>query len=167
MKYRNKILILSAILLIGILKYVPLFYYPKFLQDIYYNNGLIVFILSFLLLLGLVFKWRIRLFEKLIFILLPLIILFSSSKIADINNQIIIKYNTNREVYSSPIVGVKIDTLSNLGEKVFVFNKQFGVFDALVYSPNHGLDSESWEFKNESSFYKIYNSDWWWYKHND
>ena len=104
MKHRNKILILSAILLIGILKYVPLFYFPKFLQDIYFNNGLIIFILSFLLLLGLVFKWRLRLFEKLIFILLPLIILFSSSKIADINNQIIIKYNTNREVYSSPIV---------------------------------------------------------------
>lgn len=167
MKHRNKILILFAIFIVGILKYVPLFYCPQFLQDFYFNNGLVIFIISFLLLLGLVFKLKVKLYEKLIFILLPLMILFSSNKIADINNQIIIKHNTNRDIFSSPIVGVKIDTLSKLGEKVFVFNKQFGVFDALVYAPNHGLDSESWEFKNESSFYKVYNNDWWWYKHND
>lgn len=167
MNNRYKTLILSAILLLGFGKYLPLYYCPEHLQNFYFNNGLFMLIASFVLILVLTFKWKFKLYKKLIFIALPVLGLLLSNKIADINNQLIIKYNSKNEIFKSPVLGVKIDMHSKLGEKVFLFNKQFGVYDALVYSPNHGLDSESWEFKNESSYYKVYNKDWWWYKHND
>jgi len=163
---KNSIIILLVI--IGVGKYLPLYHFPEFLNNLYFNYGLIIMIMSFLLTGLCLLIWKTGVYVKLFSVIMFVSVFGFSHKIHDMNNKLIIEYNINSDILRNPILGVKLDTLNpKQGKGVFLFNCEFGLYDALVYSPNHHLVMNSWEIMNEECYHKIYNVDWWWYKHID
>ncbi|MBE7442817.1 MAG: hypothetical protein KF732_11275 [Flavobacteriales bacterium] len=49
----------------------------------------------------------------------------------------------------------------------FRFNDYFMTYEELIFQPNHGLDMNIYEVKNDESYKKIYNQNWFWYVNPD
>ncbi len=156
---------------IGLLNYIPIFYYPDFLNLIYYNHKLLTIILPLMILIFF-FLFSSNKKKGTIIIWLYIITLLFSHKIRDWDNLLIINYNSEKEQknFRSPILGYKIEKEKNNindipFDLIFKFNDTFGTYEALVFKKNHGLNIDS--FDGDYSLYKIYNQNWWWYKKGD
>lgn len=160
--------------IIGLLNYLPIFYCPEFLNNLYFNHKLAIITISLILLIVLtIFTIKRRI--GLIIVGIYVIVLVFSKPIREFENKLVILFNDRKEVseFRTPILGYKLErpneTSSNVNDisydALFKFNEVFGTYDALIYKKDHGLTMES--FEGDYSLYKIYNNDWWWYKKGD
>jgi len=158
--------------LVGLLNYIPIFYYPNFLNDFYFEYKIPIIGVCFLLLVIFLFFGTRRKIGTIV-IVAYLFVLTFSKQIRKLDNQLIIEFNKNKELsdFKSPILGYKLEISNSentndvMFDALFIFNHVFGIYDALVFKKAHGLTMSS--FEGDYSLYKIYNQDWWWYKKMD
>lgn len=171
-KFYIPIYIWLIVALIGLLNYIPVFYYPEFLNDLYFQFKLPIIGMCFLLLVIFLLLTNRRKVGKIILVAYLFVLAFSK-QIRNFDNQLVIEFNKNKELvdFKSPVLGYKLEISNSensydvIFDAMFRFNQSFGVYDALVFKKAHGLTLLSYD--GDYSLYKIYNQDWWWYKKMD
>lgn len=160
--------------IIGLLNYIPVLYYPSFLNSLYFNYKLII-IATFFLLLIILTIFSVNRTTGIIVLVIYITVLLFSKQIRSIENNYIVEFNKDRNIsdFVSPILGYKLILPNKTNQNIydiefdalFKFNDIFGVYQALVFKRNHNLTMNS--FDGDFSLYKIYNQDWWWYRKSD
>lgn len=159
---------------IGLLHYIPIFWVPEFLNDLYYNYKLFIISFCFILLVILAFVATNKK-AGIITISIYLFVLIVSGFIRQLDNKILVWFNSNAseiEELRTPVLGYKkvvVNTSGNIHDVqfdvMFKFNDSFGMYEALIFDKNHGLDIDS--FDGDYSLHEVYNENWWWYIKSD
>ena len=155
---------------LGFLGYIPVFWTPVFLNEIYFNYSLVIICLFFLpiTVLSLFLKSKFRFALPILY----LVLIFLSPKLREFSNHFLIKYNSGKEIseFESPFLGYKMELPGSekyqiMGDAGFVYNNLWLTYDALIYQKNHNYNMKS--FGGDMALQKIYNENWWKYYHSD
>ena len=155
-------------LVLGFASFLPIAGLSDVLNDFVFRYKLVLVIISFLAVLFLSVVILVKnphaRWKMMWFVAIYLALSMLRPVLKDINNNIVIRVNENRQVeeFTNPILGMKMEIIDN--NKVYFYHSQpIDVYEALVFSKNHGLDESVYEIRHEASVKKIYNADWWWF----
>lgn len=166
-----------ACFFLGYGRFLPVPYAPGFAHSFFLSFG-VLFQLLGLLVLSIVLISNLVRKRRILTVALSIVIYaggwLASPYLNDWNNHLVMWVNEGRasEDFLNPVLGMQVQEEepiqnSGTGRVRFRFNNLFMSYDELIYQPDHGLNTNIPEIKYEASFHKIYNQDWWWYKHLD
>jgi hypothetical protein len=156
--------------LIGVLNYIPIFYFPSFLNKVYYTYNLGIIFITFSGLTFSVFMTEKKRVSVVLLILFVAVVTFSK-QIRVVNNSFIVWVNQDTEEVICPFLGYQLVDNTQKGwydfnyDYLLKYNNNFMTYEALVYHRNHSLDMES--FEGDASLVKVYNDDWWQFLKHD
>ncbi|MDR1583628.1 MAG: hypothetical protein LBS55_10310 [Prevotellaceae bacterium] len=147
-----------TLLLIAHLKDIPLFWFPRWLNDLYYNNGFMIYCMAGCMTIILLCMWGKKTLINILCCLMFVVMLSLHGYISDIKYKLIMRVNISRDIHEfySPFVGFKVNYKQN--SVTFISERLFMTEDVLVYG-EHNLNSLN---RNEmdASIKKIYDNHW-------
>ncbi|TAE00222.1 MAG: hypothetical protein EAZ97_06620 [Bacteroidetes bacterium] len=138
---------------------IPLGINNTFLNDLYYKNGVFISFLGIISSLGMI-KIQKKVVSTIFFILLLALKLITTD---DWKNSVIMEINEGKKIenFQNPFLSCNMKISPN--KVVYKFNDYLMGYEELVFEPNHGLNPDIDEIKNNAAFKKIYNQNWYWY----
>lgn len=164
------IILIFTIIVTGLASLLPIGYAPDALHIFFSRYGIVLRYLMFVILLShCTFFWtqKEKKNKKIIWstalIIYGVLIAFVPMW-EELGNALVMKMNEDRAIgaFRNPILGMEMRIDEAKGEVRYRFN-DFINYEELVYGKNHGLSEISYEVKQEASFKKIYDENWWWY----
>jgi hypothetical protein len=140
------------------LKDIPLFWFPQWLNDLYYNHGFMIYIVALCLTVILLCIWKKKPIIYILCCSMFIIIIFLHGYISQARDKLIMQVNRSRDIreFYSPFVGLRIEKREESVK--FKSERLFMSEEVLVYG-EHNLNNLD---RNEidASIIKIYDNYW-------